>query len=483
LETLRVPLNASVREFAERFIRHQTRSQQLTEEQRGINDEIESCSSLLSCLERQESIPTESELTDVRARREVGWTAVKERWLQGLDGGPAETTFLKTSAQSLPDAYEAAVLSADSIADRLRLEADRVEQKRGVVDSLESAKQRLCRIECEFEQHRAELARVEGEWTGIWAAARITPYTPKEMQAWLETRTALVGQSRDLHRLTGQLMEAESEVKQWQESLSAALGATSDRTLVDLVNRAETRLREAAENRKNRSEMTSRIRQFKLNSESAKDEQRRNASDLEKWQSSWVTALHGLPISSTADPTAAQEILRIVDQVVSTSDEITGLQYRIDAMKADEAAYVETVHGLAIRAGRYDLAAGDALHAIGELQTLARVALSSETKRMSLDADVIREKRKLEIAQNDVERHEATLEALRNEAQAQHASALPEVIRANQAHRELLTKIEGHRAALAPSCGSDTIEGFIAHVQSTDLDILPAELERIQRLH
>jgi uncharacterized protein YhaN len=155
LETLRVPLNASVSEFAERFVRHQTRSQQLTEEQRSINAEIESCSSLLSRLERQESIPTESELTDVRARRNVGWTAVKERWLQGLDGGPAETTFLETSAQSLPDAYEAAVFCADSIADRLRLEADRVEQKRGVVEALESAKQRLIKVECAFEQHRA----------------------------------------------------------------------------------------------------------------------------------------------------------------------------------------------------------------------------------------------------------------------------------------------------------------------------------------
>jgi uncharacterized protein YhaN len=326
----------------------------------------------------------------------------------------------------------------------------------------------------------SSIGLVEAEWTGIWAEAGITPHTPKEMQAWLETRTALVGQSRDLCRLTGQLIEAESEVKQWQESLSAVLGESSDRSLADLVNRAEMRLREAADNRKNRSEATSTIRQLKLNLESAKEEQRRNTSDLEKWQSFWVTALHGLPISSTADPTAAHEILRIIDQVVSTSDEIAGLQYRIDAMNADETAYVETVHELAMRAGRLDLAACDALHAIGELQTLARVELSNETRRASIGADVVREKRKLEGAQNDIARHETTLEALRKEAQAQHANALPEVIRADRAHRELLSKIDGHRAALAHSCGNITLEAFTAHVQSTNLDLLPAELERIR---
>jgi len=55
---------------------------------------------------------------------------VKERWLQGLDRGPAEVSLLKTPEQSLPGAYEAAVLTADLVADRLRLEADRVEQAR-----------------------------------------------------------------------------------------------------------------------------------------------------------------------------------------------------------------------------------------------------------------------------------------------------------------------------------------------------------------
>ena len=478
LATLRVPLNASVGEFAERFVKHQSRSQQLTEERRTIAGAVENCSRTLSRLEHQQLIPTESELTDVRARRDVGWTAVRERWLQGLAGGPAETNFLKTSAQSLPEAYEDAVLCADSIADRLRFEADRVEQKRGAVEALESAKQRLINSDQALEQHLNELARIESEWIGIWSETGITPRTPKEMHAWLETRAALVGQLRDLTRLGGQVAEAESDVKRWTESLSAVLADKSERTLAELVNLADMRVREAAENRKSRNEASGKIRQLKSNLEAAREEQRRNASELEKWQASWATALAGLPMSSTADPAAVQEVLRIIDQVASTSEEMAGLQYRIDGMKADEAEYLEAVQGLAVRAGRQDLASRDALFAIGELQALARVAQANETKAMSISANLVREKRKLEDAQNAVSRHEAGLEEIRKEAQAPGANSIPEVIRASQAHRELLSKIEGHRSALASSCGHIALKEFIANVQAANLDLLPSELER-----
>jgi uncharacterized protein YhaN len=276
------------------------------------------------------------------------------------------------------------------------------------------------------------------------------------------------------------MIDAESEVKRWQELLAAALGEGPQRTLADLVNRAEARVREAAENRKKRAEVSGKIRQLKSNLEAARDEQRRNIGDLERWQASWAEALVGLPVSSTADPAAAQEVVGIVDQVHSTSDEMAGLQYRVEAMKGDEAEYVEAVRQLAVRASRLDLAEADALIAIGELQKLARVAQANEAKATSINANIAREKRKQEDAQRVVGRQEAALEELRKEAQASTVSSLPDVIRSNQTHGELRGKVSGHRAALIDSCGNIGLEAFIAQVQSVNLDLLPAELERIR---
>lgn len=480
LETLRVPLNASVAEFAERFVRHQARSQQLTDERRSLTAGVENCAKALDQLEQQQAIPTEFELLDARTQRDLGWTAIKDRWLCGREDSSAEANFLAGSPKPLPEAYEQAVVSADSLADRLRLEADRVEQKRSAVSALELAKQRLSANAEAIERHQREFVAIDSEWNAIWAEARIAPRTPKEMQAWLETRTNLVGQLRDLNRLNAQVTDAESEVKRWQEMLGAALGESSQRTLAELVNRAEARVREAAENRKKRTEVSGKIRQLKSNLETARDEQRRNVSDLERWQASWADALVGLPLSRIAEPAAVQEVVGIIDQVHSTSDEMAGLQYRIEAMKGDEAEYVEAVRQLAVHAGRLDLAEADALIAIGELQKLARIAQANEAKATSINANIAREERKQEDAQRVVARQEAALEELRKEAQASTVSSLPHMIRSNQTRRELRGKISGHRAALTNSCGNIGLEAFIAQVQSVNLDLLPAQLERIR---
>jgi uncharacterized protein YhaN len=481
LETMRVPLAASVGVFAERFVKHQSRAQQLAEDFRHITAEGESCSRGLRRLERQQSIPTESELAEARGRRENGWTAVKEQWIHGLRGGPTESSFLEAGEQSLPKAYEAAVQNADSVADRLRLEADRVEQKRGAIESLAAAKQRLSDNERAQDQHREELARLEAEWKKLWAETPITPHSPREMQSWLESRGTIVGQVRELNRLSSQVTEAEEEAKHWRETLSTLLGETEESGLSELVNRADIRVRQSVETRRNRGDAAARIRELRSNLDAAGGDLRRNESELAGWGTEWAAALRGLPVSGSADPAAVQEVVRLIDQVFTVSEEMSGLQYRIDAMKMDEANYVEAVRQLALRAGRQDLAAGDALLAISELQRLARVAQSNETKAAGIIENQMREQRKLSDAQAATARYQTALEELRLEAQVEEANLLPEVIRASQGRLELTARIEGHRAALASSSGGLTFDEFISQVHNTNLDLLPDELEQARQ--
>jgi len=480
LETLRVPLNASVTEFADRFSRHQMRSQQLMEDHRTLTAGVENCARKLDQLEQQQSIPTESELLDARAHRDHGWTAIKDRWINGLISDSAEATFLKGSAKALPEAYEQAVVSADSLADQLRLEAERVEQKRSAISALQAAKQSLAAKGLEVDRQNSEFVSLESEWKAIWADAQIQPRTPKEMQEWLAERIKLIEQLRDLNRLNAKVTETESEVIQCEELLAAALGENPQLGLTHLMNRAEARVREETENRKTRIEANGKIRQFKSSLEAALDEQRRNTGELESWSVAWAEALLGLPVTSSADPAAVQEVMKLIDEVHSKSVEMGALEYRIGAMRKDETDYVEAVRGLAVSAGRHDLAESDALIAIGELQKLARAAQENETKAAGFTENLGREKQKLEEAQKVIARQEAALESVRQEAQAPTVSALPEVIQSSKTHHELRDKVSGHRNALADSCGNDGLAAFVAQVQSVNLDLLPMELDRIR---
>jgi uncharacterized protein YhaN len=274
------------------------------------------------------------------------------------------------------------------------------------------------------------------------------------------------------------LTDAEEEVKRWLESLGNLLGEATECPLAELVSRAEARVRESADTRRSRGEAASKIRQLRSNLDAAREEQRRNESDIKEWSAAWAAALRGLPVTATADPAAAHEVVHLIDQVFSASEEMSGLQYRIDAMKSDEANYVTAVRQLALRAGRQDLAAGDALLAISELQGSARVAQSNETKVAGIMENQVREERKQSDAQAAIARYQTVLEELTVEAQVEHANLLPAAIQANQRRLELAARIQGHRAALASSCGSFTLDEFIAHVRATNLDLLPAELEQ-----
>jgi len=114
-------------------------------------------------------------------------------------------------------------------------------------------------------------------------------------------RLPFIDQCRDLNRLNGQVTEANAEVCLCIESLNAVLGETSKCTLSQLVSRADTRVREAAETRKSRGEVTNKIRRFRSNLDAALVERRENESGLEEWRVLWAAALSGLPVSGAAD--------------------------------------------------------------------------------------------------------------------------------------------------------------------------------------
>jgi uncharacterized protein YhaN len=480
LETARTPLTISVNEFAERFVKHEALEQQLIEGRRKVIAQVEGHSDSLRRLERQKAIPTEMELASARALRGNRWAAVKDCWLRGVEGGLAETTFLGNAAESLPEAYESAVTNADSVADDLRLEAERVEQKRTALEALDGAKKCLRECERDIVEHRAELVCLEAKWTSLWADAGIAPRSPREMQAWLETRATLVGQWRDLGRLTNQVIEAEEEVKRWRESLGTLLGDAGASSLADLVQRAEVRVRESAEIRQKRIDRELTVRQLRSNLDAALRESRKNEAELAEWRTLWGSAIAGLPVTVFADPASVYEVVKMIDAVFDAVEEMDRLQYRIDAMRADETRFIAAVRSLSIRAGRHELVEGDPLLAIGRLHEMARVAQTNETRATGIMAGQAREQQKLSEAENAVARHEKTLNDLMSEARTNTASLVPEAIRANQKRIELERLIDGHRRALTSSCGSLSLYEFVAQVRAIDIDLLPSAIDRVR---
>jgi uncharacterized protein YhaN len=218
---------------------------------------------------------------------------------------------------------------------------------------------------------------------------------------------------------------------------------------------------------------------YSQNLESARKEQRRNDADVAEWRIMWTRAIEGSPVSELAEPAAVQEVIKMIDAVFAASLEMDGLQHRIDGMLADESNYTEAVRGLVLRADCREVAGRDALLAICSLQEMARSAQTNETRTAGIIASQTREQQKLSDAESAVARYEKALSELRIEAQAETANTIPEAVRANQRRLELIGRIEGHRTALTSSCGNLVLDEFVGQVLAANLDLLPAELERI----
>jgi len=226
------------------------------------------------------------------------------------------------------------------------------------------------------------------------------------------------------------------------ESLGASLGSVGESSLADLVQRAEVRVRESAEIRRKRSDGEIAVRQLRSNLDVAQREQRKNEADLGEWRTVWGAAIAGLPVSELADPVAVQEVVKMIDAVCAASEEMDRLQHRIDAMRADEAYFIEAVRGLCIRAGRAELFEIDSLLAIGRLQEMARTAQTNETRAIGIVAGQAREQQKLSDAKNAVARYEKALKELRSEAQTETDTRSdpcePEATRTRWANRRSL---------------------------------------------
>lgn len=374
LETARLPLSASVNSMATRFTMQQNREARLAEDELKLRSEITSCANRLAFLEQQGAILTDEDLTKARTNRDLGWAAIKDRWLNGKQDGTAEVAFLSVTSLSLPQAFEIAIREVDSVADQLRREANRVEQKRSALADQQQANQRLSSYQQEIDVARQERQSLETEWTALWSDAAVMPRTPHEMLNWLDKRNKLIEQLRDLQRATAQIAEADRDEEQWRKALSTALEASPDQPLAELVTKAKQRVSDYSAIRQKRTDLLAIQRNAQVNFEAEVHNQDANEQRLKQWSEQWKAALREAQLSETADAGTAQALIATIDSFWTNSDAITELRHRIDTMREDETTYAEAVRAIAQRTGRPDIAETDALTAVKDLQILARTA-------------------------------------------------------------------------------------------------------------
>ena len=220
---LALPAAARLREFAAAATDQSTRARQLDEAIVKTAKALRELKAKLERLEKRGALPSHDDLAQARGHREEGWRQVLACWRkgapeQGWDGAP------------LDESYPAAVRHADTLADRLREEADAVaqaEELRWQIQDAEATSQGQ-----QAERRRLEQARQtwENDWSALWRPTGLIPASPAEMLEWREQWNEFRSRHEAWRELRDELQAAQQSIAAAEALLRPLLAAC--RTLV-----------------------------------------------------------------------------------------------------------------------------------------------------------------------------------------------------------------------------------------------------------
>lgn len=153
---------------------------------------------------------------------------------------------------------EQLIREADSLADRMIREADRVTALARLRSEAETNTRQRERVSSDEERARRELVTLRAELDALFADAGIVPVGFAEMSQWLETQLQIVDAHRTLDEARATLAEEEMRARASRDELAVALSASGEvevpTSLADLVTVAARRLTEVEALRRDRGD-------------------------------------------------------------------------------------------------------------------------------------------------------------------------------------------------------------------------------------
>jgi len=351
-------------------------------------DEVARFSRELDAIAAAGMVPTEAELLALRARREAGWALLRGQWIDRADVAGAARGYAPDG--DLPGAYERAVGEADEVADRLRREAQRVQQKAAALAGRDAAVRR--REELQAERARLEAARNEtsAEWVAAWSPCGVDPLGPSEMRGWLTRARQLCGGQEDLASARGELVALRDTCRTLRADLAGALaglGETAppgDERLAPLLAHVEARLEWLDSVARHREEGEKGLTAAASQAAEATAALQAADQELEGWQRRWAPLVAELRLPPDAEPGEALAALAQVRQCLGHLDEAAGLAARIQAMTDDLEGFGARLRGFCERAAP-DLANLPPTEGVAELNARLTAGREARTRRKELE--------------------------------------------------------------------------------------------------
>ena len=336
---------------------------------RTLDQRIESCRERIRATEQEldrqhkayerlahdEQAVAPNDLALARGHRDTGWSLIRRRYVDGRSVPEAEISAFGGPENQLTDAYEAAVRSADDLAD---LRFDKAEAAaRLAVTSRQIADQEefLRSLRKEAEALDEQLQTLDAEWREMWSEAPFEPLVPDEMQEWLTARKEALNAierrataERQVAALRRQEAEARASVLDELATLSTSTDALAGQPLAVVLEVAADMLREHDRAIEGRRQLDEVHRQSAADAERKRKAFEKTEAVWSKWQSQWADALAVLGLVLAVNPEAVAVQVDTIDEMRTSVVKANELRHeRIGKIERDVTAFSKDVAHLA----------------------------------------------------------------------------------------------------------------------------------------
>lgn len=481
ISALPIPSAATVDRFEAEFTAVDRELALLHQQKADLEQQLREAEQLQQREDCDGDVPSLDALRESRRLRDTGWREIR-RDLEGHRPGPDRESFLGDTSLSLPDAYELAVERSDSIADRLRNEAERVERFARLQQQAERARSDIAALSNAESTIGGRREKLAADWVGQWPFLSDLPATPREMRDWSLRHaelTRLVEQHRDAAERAEVLRERISSLRNElsdafaERSLAVPEGA-SLRSCVDEAERTIGML--DAKVNQHRTLTTERLRSIQERQE-LDVEAAANRDALDRVQQEWTIWMRRLGLPETSGHDAALAVLDTLADLFERIDRIAPQQQRIAAIRDEANRYAKDVRALAERFDS-ELAAQPFGTAMRALNASLVEACSLRNSRIELSKRLEKLKRDLVEGSRQATTIEASLQELCRQARCDDPADLPAVEQRAAERRRGEAQVEQAEAELSQRSGGRSVAEFLAEIESVDSDAIELELER-----
>jgi len=477
---LPVPMKATVQGFREAGVELTRNAEALTEKLNAVAATRQDAQDHLDALDLAKEIPTQDDLVQARARRDIGWQAVRAAWLDG-DEEPGRAF---DAARELPDAFEESQRNSDEVADHLRADADRVATKAQLTDTLKRLDRE--REELEATQGTVAVARTEHDeaWSREWTAAGIEPRTPVEMLEWIDRHDQLRGAVADSDGAAAAVAHLDALIVEHRASLSGALTEIGEPGIDDVETlrmaraRADVVRTAAIESRQSREGLTNVITDLR-----GKLQRQENAAvgaqhALEEWDNDWKSAVKRLRLPEDSTVAATTAVLQQLDDVFEHLREAQKLESRVVGLERDIGKFDADASALVSELDPGE----DTTDRVAVVERLNERAQQAKKDLATVEAtrrQIAEESEKVALASAEEAAAKVELEELMTAAGVSDIASLEAVERDDALRRELRGRLVSIEETITTT-GVDSVDELAARGAETDTDSLSAEIAALE---